>query len=147
SDLDTRAPRLGCGTPKTRPVASLETTLNGLIQLAERLDDEVEDGRPNFANLAKLPIGQPLPCFSGAPDGPVPSARECLLNSRDGGNPVGVPQPLPTGAQSVDCPIPGRRQPIAEVADGSRHNRCVLVEPIPSISEPVPRPAPCVAQP
>src|SRR5690606_8921138 len=175
-DLDTRAPRLGRGTPKTRPVASLETTFNGLVQLAERLDDEVEDGRPNFANLAKLPIGQPLPCFSGAPDGPVPSARECLLNSLDGGNPVGVPQPFPTGtqnvdcpipctrqrllnplddsgpvgvphpfptgAENVDCPIPGRRQPITEGTDPLRDGRSVLVEPIPSIPEPVPRPAP-----
>src|SRR5690606_24545739 len=131
----------------TRPVASLETTLNGLVQLAERLDDEVEDGRPNLANFAKLPIGQPLPCISDAIDGPIPSARERLLNLLDGSGPVGVPQPFPTGAQNVDCPIPCIRQPITQVADGLRHSWGVLVQPIPGFACLFQRPTPRVAQP
>src|SRR5690606_6751704 len=101
----------GRPSPQERTQLLHDRTLPQLLQLAaQRLDDEVEDGRANFANFAKLPIGQPLPRISDAPDGPVPSARECLLDPLDGSSPVGVPQPFPTGAQSVNCPIPRTRQ-------------------------------------
>src|SRR5690606_2673338 len=110
-------------------------------------DDEVENGRADLANLTKLPIGQPLPRISDTIDGPVPSAREHLLDLLDGSDPVGVPQPFPCRASRVDGPVPGRRQPTMQVANGPRHSRTVPVEPIPDIACPVPRPALCVAQP
>src|SRR5690606_6161399 len=70
-DLDATAPHISRSAPLARPIARLQSALNSLVQVAERLDDEVEDGRPNLANLTKFPIGQPLPRISDAIDGPV----------------------------------------------------------------------------
>src|SRR5690606_12021855 len=99
-DLDATAPHISRSAPHARPIARLQPALNRLVEPAEGLDDEVEDGRPNLANLAKLPIGQPFPCLSGAIDGPIPRTRQRLLNPLDGSGPVGVPQPFPTGAEN-----------------------------------------------
>src|SRR5690606_17031898 len=125
-DLDTTAPHIGRSAPHARPIARLQSALNRLVQVAKRLDDEVEDGRPNLTNLAKLPIGQPLPRIPNAIDGPVPSAREHLLDLLDGSGPVGVPQPLPCCASRVDGPIPGRRQPTMQVANRSEEHTSEL---------------------
>src|SRR5690606_2600605 len=92
-------------------------------------------------------IGQPPPCPSDEIDGPVPSARECLLDPLDSINPFEVSQPLPCCANRVDGPIPCIRQPITEVADHFRDGRSVLVEPIPGIACPFQRPTPCITQP
>src|SRR5690606_25523113 len=94
-DLDATAPHVSRSAPHARPIARLQSALNSLVQVAKRLDDEVEDGRANLANLAKLPIGQPIPYLACAIDGPIPRTRQRLLNPLDSVDPLEVSQPLP----------------------------------------------------